>query len=448
VLETLSRAGDDADKGAGPGNVGDPVLPCSLLGFPADSKAKGTIKKTVTAKLVEIYFRYDHTMGGPNVKLLKPSPGDLKDAGAGVFSKPEWNDSGKNDPVSTTMKTDLVVDLVIDFTVTPAGQTASLTHVQGVSGEACMNFDRTMSDTVGTEKKIIYWLQSKDKTPDSVQRLLDSIAWTVTADGNPITLATSGPHVVYSTFGIPWGKMSMSRTPGSSLEQTGNNQDVTEERLKFAVACAGGKKTERECADGVFNRFKALGLQYSPGNRWPDTAPQDMTLHHYLWKLANKEIDGECHMLAAAFILVCEMLGVPGPFEIGYMRPWGRRDGAHPYNPRPDPTHGKYNTPDTRNHTVVNRWLPNENHNDERLIFVDSNSKRNNFEGVASYKGGSVLYAIGDSILDKFGTADQNTDSWYKGANFDLCFTRGKGVPDCDEPYPPAVKKTPFKWSD
>src|SRR5882762_1408976 len=78
VLETLSRAGDDADKGAGPGNVGDPVLPCSLVGFPADSgsKAKGTIKKTVTAKLVEIYFRYDHTVGGPTVKLLKPSPGD------------------------------------------------------------------------------------------------------------------------------------------------------------------------------------------------------------------------------------------------------------------------------------------------------------------------------------------------------------------------------------
>src|SRR5262249_54136801 len=155
------------------------------------------------------------------------------------------------------------VDLVIDFTVTPAGQTVSLARIQGASSEPALNFDRTMTETVGTERKIIYWLQSNDKTPDSVQRLSDSIQWTVTADGKPINLGTSGPHTIYSTFARPWGKMKLH---SEGFLQTGPDQDVTEERLKFAVSCASGKKTARECADGVFNRFNALGLHYSLNN--------------------------------------------------------------------------------------------------------------------------------------------------------------------------------------
>jgi hypothetical protein len=144
------------------------------------------------------------------------------------------------------------------------------------------------------------------------------------------------------------------------------------------------------------------------------------------------------------------MLGAPGPFQIGYMYPWGRRESADPYAERSNPVQGKFgedsSAADTRTHTLVH-FYGNKEHGPERVYFIDANGKGNNFEGVAAYQT-SILYAIGESMLDKFSTANQNADLWYKGANFDLCFTRGPGSPDCDEPYPSAVKKTPFKWSD
>jgi hypothetical protein len=410
----------------------------------APAKAKQGPK--VTAQIIELHFRQDHTAGGDvNKKLIRPSAGDFKDA-TSVFTKPEWNNT-RSDPASYTKDTVVVVDLVLQLTISPPGKTVNLTRIRGASAEESLNFDKTLSQTAGAGQTILYWVGAylngaAKKLPNSVQKIQGDIAWTLTADGNDISIGATGKHTLYVTYDTPIGKM---RRTAAGLEQTGDDQDVTEERLNYSVSAAAGENTEKGCCKGIYNKFDSLGLSYSLGNRWPDTAG-GISFHNYLWKEANKLILGECHMLAAAFILACRILGVKGSLQIGYIFPWARRDGADPYNARSSPVHGKYNAQDRRVH-IIKRWWPRDdiNHGDERLCFTDSNGGNNNFEGVACLDN-KTLYPIGEGILDSEATADANADKWYREADFDLFFSGSISL--CDSPYPSAVTKTRFKWKD
>jgi hypothetical protein len=400
----------------------------------------GFINAIVTGKIAQVFFRQDHTAGGPDVKLIKPSPGDLANATA-TFTKPEFdNDTSKNDPVSYTMNTKITVDLVIDFSVTPASATVPLTGVTGTSAESCLNFSQTLTDTVTTGRKTISSVVATKPTPNSVQEVLDGVVWSVIVNGQQVNLGSTGLHVIYNTFGTPGGMMSNPFHP----TQVGDVQDVTEERLKFAVHGADGATTEKACLDGIFNWLK--NIHYTPGSTWA-TAGFTLPFQQYLWKCLDGSAKGECHMLASAFILACRIVGVTGSLDLGLMFPWGSRDGADPYNKRSDGLQGKLNTQDLRDHTVVHTLWTNTPHGSERLYFWDGNNIANNFEGVAVYNG-VMLYPIGETLLDKLSTADQNASSWYQTCNFGLSFTRGKDGSDCDNPYPSAVTNSKFKYSD
>ncbi|HZS56886.1 MAG TPA: hypothetical protein VFA65_20945, partial [Bryobacteraceae bacterium] len=428
---------------------------CSSCG---SDKAKtgptSKIQKTVTAKIITLAFREDH-------KVLKPSPGDYDDAAAGAaFKKPEW-DISKGDPylaptpVSYTKATNVQVDIEIDFTVTPPGQTAFLTGVKGTpaSGFDYFSFEKTLNQTIGTQRIPVTGLVSKDKLPNFVTFIDRGISWSATIDGTDQDIGSTS-HRVYVTFDKPIGKMA-STTPNLFTE-TGPDQDVTEERLAFAVNAAAntGVTDEKECVDAIFVKLCKLNVGYYLGRRWEPgqvnntgMAPKP-TLHHYLWKTMadSQNAKGECHNIAAAFELVCRIVGVSGPFEVGYMLPRPSRAEQPPSYPKvPNALLGMYNTQGQaywRQHT-------GESHGWENLYFLDGHHQTNNFEGVARYR--NALYALGDAVFDLFNDPQQNassyfavrrTDSNYKVINlvptkgvFELAFNKNQ-VGGCTKPYP------------
>lgn len=399
-------------------------------------------EKTVTAKVVALTFRSDHLDPASGKKLLRPSAGDFKDAAA-EFTKPEWQASpNKSDPISHTKNQNVTVDVDIEFTVTPAGCSASVTKIIGDCGDAYLSFERDESASISTGVQPFKGLVSKGTLPDNVDLLKSkNITWKVMADGQEKTAGTTGPHKIYVTFAGPHGKMD------SSLGANGPDQDVTEERLEYSVEATKGKgKTdEKECVDGIFAKYTSLRLVYTLGERWPDTTGA-MTLHHYLWRISADLSKGECHMLAAAFALACQILGVKGSFEVGFFRPWGRRSPDPSYAARgADPLRGKYNTIDWRTHS-------SESHDRERIGFVDGNGLRNQFEGVATYDN-KACYAIGEGKYDKYTDLDKNASDFYKGGHdngaFKLYYKEVTGGFLCDKPYPPHITgKTDFNWTE
>jgi hypothetical protein len=437
------------------------------------------ITKTVTAKIVSLTFRSDHldSTGG---KLLRPSAGDFKDA-TGKFLKPEWDEkrggSADSHPISHTKARKVTVDVDVEFTVTPEGQSASLTEIKGVGSGDHTNFTQSLGKTVRTERITIPGLVSKGPLPNFVTVLDESINWSVVVDGKELPIGTTSTHAIYVTFDTPHGKMA---SPVNNLfDETGPDQDVTEERLEYSVIAAKetGVTDEKECVDAIFLHMKDLGVNYDLGHRWENGALNDTgidpkpTLHHYLWRCNATTAKGECHNIAASFALACRIIGVKGPFEIGYMYPWPSRQEEHPtYPKRGDEILGKYNVRYNRGHA-------GERHGAENVMFLDGSKQVNNFEGVAKYR--NALYAIGDARFDLFGSPDQNASSYFaqrkwddkggatdvdlKKGFFDLVFFGDTG--GCVKPYPwmtgvrtftqrPGTPQewpltaVPFRWED
>lgn len=390
-----------------------PPKPCD------DPNQPCPITKTVTARIVALTFRSDHldSTGG---KLLRPSAGDFKDA-TGRFLKPEWDEkrggSADSHPISHTKARQVTVDVDVEFTVTPEGQSASFTEIKGVGSGDHANFTQSLGKTVRTERITIPGLVSKGPLPNFVTVLDESITWSVVADGKELPIGTTGSHAIYVTFDTPHGKMGSPRN--NMFEEIGPDQDVTEERLEYSVTAAKetGVADEKECVDAIFLHMKYLGVNYYLGRSWLNGAANDTgidpkpTLHHYLWRCNANTAKGECHNIAAAFVLACRIIGVKGPFEVGYMFPWPSRKDEHPaYPKRGDSVLGRYGVQYKRSHV-------GESHGQETIMFLDGGSQVNNFEGVARYR--NALYAIGDARFDLFGSSDENSASYFASRDWD-----------------------------
>jgi len=143
---------------------------------------------------------------------------------------------------------------------------------------------------------------------------------------------------------------------------------------------------------------------------------------------------GECHNIAAAFILMCQILGVTGTMEVGYMYPRAGRADTPPDYPWVGGEPGAWNKRYGRPHAVRNRLA---NHNQwENLLFIDGNGLENNFEGATQY--GGRFFAIGESRIfnspsEFYGRKED--DGWV-GA-FDVFFLA------CAAPYP---EEPPKYW--
>lgn len=215
-------------------------------------------------------FRSDHldSKGG---KLLRPSAGDFKDA-TGKFFKPEWDEkrggSADSHPISHTKAGKVTVDVDVEFTVTPEGQSASLTAIKGIGSEDQANFTKSLGKTVRTQRITSPGLVSKGPLPNFVTVLDESINWSVVVDGKELPIGTTGTHAIYVTFDTPHGKMASPTN--NAFAETGTDQDVTEERLEYAVIAAKetGVTDEKECVDAIFLHMKDLGVNYDLGGAY------------------------------------------------------------------------------------------------------------------------------------------------------------------------------------
>lgn len=459
----------------------DPCEPCKT-------------KKSVTARIATVTFRSDH-LGSAGAKLIKRAvpehvsvkwkkgvkPDGSEDSellefdslygdGFTEFRKPEWDEArgGSSDshPISHTKNQNVHIDIEIEFTVTPDGETATLTEVKGKCPFPHLTFEKSISQTVGTERVTVTGLVSKDPLPNYVDRIEGSIDWTAEVDGEEKSIGTTGSHVVYVTLDQPFGKMGCPSN--NSFQEIGSDQVVTEDRLRFSVEAARitGETDEQECVDAIFTKLGDLGVNYTLDRRW--LLDQNHTgvlpnpsVHHYLWLCNTHNGQGECHNIAAAMALACRILGVKGAFEVGYMYPWPSRNEDHPIYSKstaksPGGTNilGKYNIRYTRNHSAQS------GHGDEALGFLDGRGFGNNFEGVVAYKN-SALYAIGDAIFDISSDPNDNASSYYADRQSDpsgiriqvrdwnkgwanLTFWNPTTGAACPQPYPWITTSTTF----
>ena len=384
------------------------------------------------------------------------------------FAKPEWELGVRSHPISHTKNKKIHIDIGVRFTVTPEGQTASLTRLRGVSTSGDhLSFELAVNRSVSSQSVAFSELVAKGTLPDMVTVVQSRIHWTAEVDGQTISLGDTGSHKVYVTLDAPGGRMSSPEN--NRFVETGPHQDVTESRLYWAVEAAQGTgmSDEKESVDAMFYTLKRRGVGYSLGVRWvSDSNTTEMTpkptLHHYLWACNTKAARGECHNIAAAFVLACRIIGVKKRFEVGYMFPWPSRDEIAPSYPKSARQSvsgkgvlGKYNAKYTRLHS-------GEGHAAEALLFLDGSGMANSFEGVARYDD-AALYAIGDDVFDQFANVHDNVSSYFamrrsvaglRGEIEDmnrgwakLVFLRGRREGFCDKPYPWSTSRD-FKWQD
>ena len=469
-------------------------------------------EKTVTGAIATVTFRSDHLDAG-GLKLLKKakeiplkitefgSDGKVKKDAAGdpvmrdytsklgddfeELKKPEWDvgRGGASDshPVSHTRGLKVTVDIAIDFTVTPAGETATLEKILGNAtgrggGAGHLRFEADKTATFGTERVTLTGLVNDWELAKYVHYIEEEIDWIATVEGEEINLGKSGKHRVYVTLDTPGGKMECPSD--NDFAETGPIQVITETRLETGVLAAWGtgETEERECVDAVFEAMRYYSIGYFLGTRW-ELDPRDNTfiapkpsLHHYLWLCNVAEGLGECHNIAASFALYCRIVGVKKSFAVGCMYPWPGREDAPP-NDRVTTNSasgknvlGNLDIRKTRSHDI--HGPPPRT---EKLIFIDGRGKGNNFEGVLVYDG-KGLYAIGDDIFDRFADPHDNASEYYgqrtmrpaatsdftkgvfrsppsdlsKGA-FELSFSSRRGR--CANPYDGKTGEK-FKWEE
>jgi hypothetical protein len=486
--------------------------------------------------VITLTFRSDHQVlkyPDPNWKPAPPPktskdaplPTSYGDTGAKRFPKPEWkkirpvfpgpaqdedriwlermHEKVESHPISHTKGRRIRLDLKVRVTVTPSDASVTFLKIKGELSASVadrrirINFSRLVNRAVvGTEEFEIENVVSKEKLPNVVGLIEDEqITWLgvfqVGGRRETRSLNQTGPHTIFITLDKPSGKLV--RRPRADdpylheYAEDGADQVVTPERLRWAVKAAEGTGAgdERHVLDAIFFHLKRATVRYNQTFTWQPRENRtglDLnrtglepkpSLHHYLWLINDRLAFGQCHCLAAAFILACKILGVKGKLEVGYMYPWARREHDPPHNPRKPPVHGRYNKPDKRMHVVR---MGGETHRQwEVITYVDSGGGRNPYESVARYQGGShdILYAIGEALLDLEGDPDKNADVFFadwktdnlgriprdrdtkhrsrprvnfaKG-QFELAFTDVLNN-DCKRPYPWSAGST-FRWED
>jgi len=359
-------------------------------------------------------------------------------------------------PISHTKNLNVTVQ--VDFRIVVQGRSVAVTRVEGIPQGATggLSFDdATMNDLLdeGMHNQT-YNLQSTNLLQNRVAEITDSIDWFVTIGGARMAAGTSGPHTVFLTFGAPGGAVQYA----GGFDLTGGDQSITVSRLRFAIAAVTNRRAavpnfsdnvEKDHVDAIFLELTQRGVDYTLGYRWSgdpnvnstfleNAVPASPSLHHYLWLCATNDARGECHVIATAFILVCQALGVIGLFEIGFIWPWPSRTDDPPNQfpkrandplpplalnenrPYAGPAQnyqpsikGRFSVDESSRYfrttarTAADNTLPAQ-----VCLFVDARDNSNNFEGAARYLG-RHLYAIGDVILDTEANSNLNADVYF-----------------------------------
>lgn len=305
------------------------------------------------------------------------------------------------------------VEVEIECEVCPQGKEAHLERIEGLSDVEYLCFGKDLDQNISSGTVIIKDIISLKPLLNAVDVIGNRyIHWRVRIDGKDVDIGRTGPHTVYVTYDKPSG--GIESNIANEFVESLVCQDVTVERLEWSVYAARGTGSggEKECVDAIFMRLLNDGVRYTLGYRWEPEEDENHTgitpkptLHQYLWMCNAREAKGECHNLAAGFILACKIIGVKGKFEVGYMYPWPSREDKPPdYPKRGDNILGRYNLKYKRVHE-------SEGHGEDTLIFLDSMGNPNNYEGVAKY--GNTLYAIGEVILDTYDDPDMNASCYF-----------------------------------
>ncbi|MEI7903038.1 MAG: hypothetical protein WCK89_22590 [bacterium] len=162
-------------------------------------------------QLKSIEFTSDHG-------IMKNNNSDWTDAGT-VYGKPDWvKNSATNNPISQTKNTKLAVKVKVK--VEPAGVAFDLI---GESPNGYASFHTNVTASTGNDQEIPVF--ADDNLPDQVCILTNSISWKIKIGGTECSVGSSGPHIIYVTYGTPAGS------------------EPTEKRISWSCARCSGQSS-------------------------------------------------------------------------------------------------------------------------------------------------------------------------------------------------------------
>jgi hypothetical protein len=134
--------------------------------------------------------------GPPAYQILagdkEPTPEWVPSTGANAVMSHTAGVNGK------TIKIEITVTLNVDNSV-PANSNFVL---KGTSGETALNF--TKAGTISPGNGIKITMTADNAIGQTIRKINDSIDWQITIGAKPaIKLGASGPHVIYTTLGVP-----------------------------------------------------------------------------------------------------------------------------------------------------------------------------------------------------------------------------------------------------
>lgn len=255
-------------KGTTAGTVNTKVcFRCTTTGAVKCQDVSVTVVKVELKKLT---FKTDHG-------LMRDNNSNYTASGS-VFTKPDWTDAGKNNPISHTMNQNVGVEL--EFLVTPSDAPSRSYTIKG-TGPTGLNYESTINLPGGT---VTIPLTSTDKLENKVQKLTGSINWVITKDSTNVLTVSTGSHTVYVTMGTP-------RNDGTVPNS------VTQKRMERAVqvVAAAGSLDPHTIVKRVIQDQGAFDLSGAKVNEWevPDS-PSD------------------CQSIVRFTAAVLNMINVPG----------------------------------------------------------------------------------------------------------------------------------------
>ena len=257
--------------------------------------------------LKSIGFTSDHgLMKNNGFDLPDPDDEDWTDSGS-VFSEPEWEESGTNNPISQTRDTSLVVDA--NCIINPSGLNFDLS---GDGAEDYMDFTSTGNTSTGSEQAISITADDDAKLPDKVTTIDETIDWTITLTDPDtdidISHGDTGSHEIFVTYADPVVEASDDDVIGG---MTAGGETPTYQRMKWACKEAVDETIE----EGIVDKMQAA-IQDAANF---DSEEQFRLLYKYelkdYWEMLEDSEDpywnsGDCYDWAILIKTISNILGV------------------------------------------------------------------------------------------------------------------------------------------